>query len=83
MDKIFALTPGQVSEPIELQDTHYFIKLEEKANRALDPDQVPDVRANAFTNWFTPKRDQAKIDGIIVVAGEAPPDAVPTDSGGG
>ncbi len=83
VEKIFALTPGQVSEPIELQDTHYFIKLEEKANRALDPDQVPDVRANAFTNWFTPKRDQAKIDGVIVVSGEAPPDAVPSDDSGG
>ncbi len=83
VDKIFALTTGQVSEPIELQDTHYFIKLEEMANRALDPDQVPDVRANAFTNWFTPKRDQAKIDGVIVVSGEAPADAVPTDDSGG
>lgn len=83
VDKVFILSPGQVSEPIELQDTHYFVKVEEKANRALDPDQVPDVLANAFTNWFTPKRDQAKIDGVIVVAGEAAPDAEPTDPGGG
>lgn len=70
VDPVFALSPGQVTAPLELQDTHYFVKVEEKANRPLDADQIPDVEAVAFDNWYTPKKDQATTDGVIVIAGQ-------------
>jgi parvulin-like peptidyl-prolyl isomerase len=70
VDPVFALSPGGVTEPLELQDTHYFIKVEEKANRPPDADQVPDIEAAAFDNWYAPKKDQAKTDGVIVISGE-------------
>jgi parvulin-like peptidyl-prolyl isomerase len=77
-DTVFALTPGQVTDPpIELGEGHYFIKCEEKAIRAYDPDQIPTVRANAFDEWYTEKRTAAGEDGTITRAddtGDPDPD---------
>jgi parvulin-like peptidyl-prolyl isomerase len=69
-DTVFALEPGGVSDVVELAGEHYFVKVIDKGTRPLDPDQVPDIRANAFTDWYQPKKDQAKTDGTIVIAGE-------------
>jgi parvulin-like peptidyl-prolyl isomerase len=79
VDSVINLAVGGVTEPLELGEGHYFVKLEDKTNRALDADQIPDVKANAFEDWFSPKRDQAKVDGVVVIAGEEAP--TPTDSG--
>jgi parvulin-like peptidyl-prolyl isomerase len=71
VDKVFALSVGQVTEPLELGEGNYFIKVEEKTTRPLDPDQVsgPEgVRATAFANWYGPKRDEAEANGTIVFA---------------
>lgn len=68
-DKVFALAAGQVSEPLELGEGNYFIKVEEKQTRPLDPDQLPDVRATAFDDWYGPKRDEAEANDVIVFAG--------------
>jgi parvulin-like peptidyl-prolyl isomerase len=66
---IFALTPGQVTDPpIELGEGHYFIKCEEKAIRPYDPDQIPTVRATAFDDWYTEKKTAAEDDGTITRA---------------
>ena len=73
-DPVFSLEPGGVTDALELADEHYFVQVIEKAKRALDPDQIPDIRLNAFDNWYAPKKDQAKTDAVIVIAGETPED---------
>ncbi|MEO6349773.1 MAG: peptidylprolyl isomerase [Candidatus Limnocylindrales bacterium] len=70
VDKVFELAAGQVSEPLELGEGHYFIKVEEKVTRPLDPDQIPDIRATAFDNWYGTKRDEAEAAGTIVFEGD-------------
>jgi parvulin-like peptidyl-prolyl isomerase len=67
-DKVFALTPGQVSDLIPLGGGQYFVKLEERATRPLDPDQVPNIRATAFDNWYSAKKTAAEDDGTITRA---------------
>ena len=68
---LLALPAGGVTaDPVELAQEHYFVKVLEKGTRPLDPDQVPDIRASAFSDWYTPKKDQAKTDDVIVIAGE-------------
>lgn len=83
VDAVFNLSPGQVSEPLELGEGHYFVKVLEKGARALDADQVPDVRANAFTDWYSPKLDQAKLEGVVIIAGETATDNTGGDLTGG
>ena len=70
-DTIFGLAPGQVSDPLELSgsDGHYIVKVEEKAVRALDADQVPTIRANAFGDWYATRRTEAETNGTITIAG--------------
>ena len=64
---IFALAVGGVTDPpVELSEGQYFIKLEEKATRPLDPDQIPNIRATAFTTWYGDKKTAAAADGTIV-----------------
>ena len=72
VDTVFALAAGQISEPIELGEGHYIFKVEEKGARPLDIDQLQDVGAVAFDNWYAPKREQARTDDVIVIAGEDP-----------
>ncbi len=74
VDKVFALSAGQITEPLELSqgEGHYLIKVEEKTARPLDADQITDVRGAAFDIWYEPKITQAKTDGIVVIAGEDP-----------
>jgi parvulin-like peptidyl-prolyl isomerase len=67
-DAVFSLTVGQVSDPLELGIGQYFIKLEEKMVRALDPDQIPSIRATAFEDWFSEKKIAAEDDGTITRA---------------
>ena len=74
VEQVFGLDAGEVSEPIELGEGHYFIKVLEKAVRALDPDQIPSIRATAFDNWYSPKKEEAETNGVIVRADEAPVD---------
>ncbi len=69
-DDVFALPAGGITDALELGDGHYIIKVEEKATRPLDADQIPDVKAVAFDDWYAPKKDQARKDGVIVIAGE-------------
>jgi parvulin-like peptidyl-prolyl isomerase len=69
-EPVFSLAVGGVTDALELGDAHYFIKAEEKATRPLDPDQLPDIRGSAFDEWYQPKKDQAKKDDVIVIAGE-------------
>jgi parvulin-like peptidyl-prolyl isomerase len=70
VDKVFEIGVGQVSEPLELGEGHYFIKVEEKMNRPLDPDQIPEIRASAFDEWYGTKRDEAEAAGTIVFAAD-------------
>jgi hypothetical protein len=74
-DAVFNLTPGQISEPIEFQGGHYIVRMEEKGPRAPDPDQLPDLKASAFDEWYAPKKSQAIADGLIVVPGPTGPES--------
>ena len=69
-DDVFGLAVGEVSEPLELGDGHYFIKVEEREVRPYDADQIPNIRVSAFENWYGEKRDAAEANGTIVIAGE-------------
>lgn len=69
-DDVFALSAGQITAPLEFGEGHYIIKVEDKLTRALDADQIPDVKFSAFDNWYAPKKEQAKTDDVIVIAGE-------------
>jgi parvulin-like peptidyl-prolyl isomerase len=83
VDPVFNLSPGQVSEPLELGEGHYFVKVLEKGSRPLDPDQIPDIRANAFADWYQPKLDQAKLEGVVIIVGESASDNTGEDLTGG
>ena len=70
-DVVFGLEAGGVTpDSVELGGEHYFVKVLDRGTRALDPDQIPDIKANAFDDWYSPKKEQAKTDGVIVIAGE-------------
>jgi parvulin-like peptidyl-prolyl isomerase len=64
-DKVFALNVGQVTDPLELGQGQYFIKLEDKQNRPLDPDQQSTTRQSAFSAWYDTFKNQALTDGTI------------------
>ena len=64
-DKVFGLSVGQVSDPIELGQGQYFIKLEDKQNRPLDADQQAVSRQSAFSTWYEALKTQATTDGTI------------------
>jgi parvulin-like peptidyl-prolyl isomerase len=68
-DQIWNLAVGTYSDPIEIGNGRYIIKVEEKTNRPLDVDQQANIRQTAFSDWYTPKRDDAQTNGIIVIAG--------------
>jgi len=70
LEPVFALAAGGTTEPIELGEGHYIFKVVEKGARPLDVDQLQDVGAVAFSNWYGPRKTQAKTDGVIVIAGE-------------
>ena len=71
-DVLFALQPGQVSDPVKLpseirqdgEDLNIF-KVFERATRAIDADQRNELERNGFSNWYTPKKDAAKASGEI------------------
>jgi len=64
-ETVFNLAVGQVSDLVPLGLGQYFIKVEEKAVRPLDPDQVPSIRQTAFDTWYADKRATAADDGTI------------------
>ncbi len=64
-DTIFGLPVGGVSDPLELGQGHYFIKVEDKQNRPLDADQQATARSTAFSTWYDPMKQQAITDGTI------------------
>lgn len=82
IEPVFSLSAGQITAPIELGEGHYIFKVVEKGPRPLDVDQLQDVGAAAFDNWYAPKKDQAKKDGVIIIAGEDPAADATLEPGG-
>ncbi len=76
-EPVFELQTGDVSEPIEFGTSTYFFKALERATRPLDADQVQQVRATAFENWYAPLKDEAEAQGVIVRAEGFEPEASP------
>ena len=70
-ETVFNLAVGQVSDVVPLGIGQYFIKVEEKAVRPLDPDQIPNIRATAFDAWYADKKEAAEDDGTITRSDES------------
>jgi parvulin-like peptidyl-prolyl isomerase len=66
VDQLFGLEAGGVSEPIELGNGHHFFKALEKREREIDADQMTVIRSGAFERWYTPLKEQAEDEGVIV-----------------
>jgi len=62
---IFGLQPGQTTTPIQLSDGYHIYKVEEKAKRPLDPQQVSLVSASAYDTWYNQKLSTATSNGDI------------------
>jgi parvulin-like peptidyl-prolyl isomerase len=87
------LDPGEVSEPLFVDDDGYHIyQLIEEAERELNAEQRSLLRGGAYDTWYTERKEQAEADGRItrdesIFGGgsvvdpaegvEAPEDAVP------
>ena len=81
-EKVFAVGVGEVSDEIELGEGFYFVKVERKEQRAYDPDQVPDVEAGAFSDWYEPKKTAAEDAGTITRADESAEEDPGLEAGG-
>jgi parvulin-like peptidyl-prolyl isomerase len=62
---VAALEPGEVSEPLELDDGYHIYKLLEEARRPLDAAQRAAVEATAFDDWYDARRADAEDSGTI------------------
>jgi parvulin-like peptidyl-prolyl isomerase len=62
---LLALAVGATSDPIQLTDGYHVYQLIDKADRPLDAAQVADLTANAFTDWYTPQKNDAEDSGKI------------------
>ncbi len=62
---ILALAPGAISTPVELGDGYHVYQLIDQTDRPLDPAQVADVSATAFSDWYDPQKSAAEDDGKI------------------
>jgi parvulin-like peptidyl-prolyl isomerase len=80
-DAILALQPGGVTAKITMSDGAHWYKVVERSQRALDADQRATLLAvdptsgqpQTFEDWYTPQKDKAETDGIIVREGQVTP----------
>ena len=64
-DDLFALELGGISEPVGLGTSTHIFRVEERAERGIDPDQARFIRSSHFENWYSERKDQAEDDGVI------------------
>jgi parvulin-like peptidyl-prolyl isomerase len=62
---VFALQPGGTTEAIELEDGFHIYRVTEREARPIDAEQRAGIEANAFTNWYDPKKQAAEEAGTI------------------
>ena len=63
VDKIFALQPNQISDPIVFSSDSYVFKALDHQMRPLDPNQVAqltDPDFGAFANWYSDKKNAGR-----------------------
>ena len=80
VDKIFALQPNQISDPIVFSSDSYVFKALDHQLRPLDPNQVAqltDPDFGAFAIWYSDKKNEAETNKVITRAGQ---DNIPTDT---
>jgi parvulin-like peptidyl-prolyl isomerase len=79
VDKIFALQPNQVSDPIVFSSDSYVFKALDHLARPLDPNQVAqltDPDFGAFATWYSDTKNEAETNRLITRVGEE----IPTDT---
>jgi parvulin-like peptidyl-prolyl isomerase len=60
-DVLFKLQPGQVSDPVKLEDGFHVYKVAERAKRPVDAQQRSEIEAHAFEAWYQPQKDGANV----------------------
>lgn len=60
-DVLFGLQAGQTSDIVTLEDGFHIYRVSERGQRTPDEQQIADLKARAFGNWYTPRRDSADI----------------------
>lgn len=72
-DAVFALQAGSITPKLQKTDGVHWYRVDERANRPLDPDQRATLLApakgledpKAFTDWYEPQKTQAETDKVI------------------
>lgn len=67
-DRLYGLTQGEISEPVELGNSTHVFFIAEKTQRDLDADQLWFLRSDndAFEQWYGEKKEAAEASGVIV-----------------
>jgi hypothetical protein len=65
IDAIFATAIGKTSEVVTIAgDGTYLFKVLAEEQRTPAGRQLEQIKASAFSDWYTPKKDAAKIDRV-------------------
>lgn len=60
---VFAMSPGQLSEPFSTNEGYYIVKvLERDAARDLDADTLEAVKAGALSRWLAEEKEKVTVD---------------------
>lgn len=61
----FSLAVGEVSQPVQTDFGYHIIKVLGKEVRPLDAEMLQQMQEQAFSEWFSAQRDQAKIEELL------------------
>ena len=70
---IFKAAVGGLTDPITESDGIYLYKVLEEQTRQPDASQVTTLKANAFGNWYTAKKNEAQIERLYATSNTSLP----------